>query len=220
GHLVADGEWSRTGDICGLYQGCRPPDWARRADRPHLGLLPAFVLRHPSSGHGHGFSVRTRREQAFRCPDHRRLGRGDRGDLGLSAGSAVMSVGESATPLGKVRGLGSAREGGEHWLSERVTSIALLLLGVWLIASLLLLPTLDLRTITEWLHAPTGAVPMALLIVIGFKHALDGMKVVVDDYVHEEGDRFTVNILLLFLAVGGGSLALFALARIAFGGTA
>jgi len=131
-----------------------------------------------------------------------------------------MSVGESATPLGKVRGLGSAREGGEHWLSERVTSIALLLLGVWLIASLLLLPTLDLRTITEWLHAPTGAVPMALLIVIGFKHALDGMKVVVDDYVHEEGDRFTVNILLLFLAVGGGSLALFALARIAFGGTA
>jgi succinate dehydrogenase / fumarate reductase, membrane anchor subunit len=131
-----------------------------------------------------------------------------------------MSVGESATPLGKVRGLGSAREGGEHWLSERVTSIALLLLGVWLIASLLLLPTLDLRTITEWLHAPTGAVPMALLIVIGFKHALDGMKVVVDDYVHEEGDRFTVNILLLFLAVGGGSLALFALARIAFGGAA
>ena len=51
-----------------------------------------------------------------------------------------MSLGDSATPLGKVRGLGSAREGGEHWLTERVTSIALLLLGTWLIASLLLLP--------------------------------------------------------------------------------
>ena len=58
-----------------------------------------------------------------------------------------MSLGDSASPLGKVRGLGSAREGGEHWLSERVTSIALLLLGVWLLASLLLLPALDLRTL-------------------------------------------------------------------------
>ena len=51
-----------------------------------------------------------------------------------------MSIGKSATPIGKVRGLGSAREGGEHWISERVTSIALLLLGIWLIASLLFLP--------------------------------------------------------------------------------
>jgi succinate dehydrogenase / fumarate reductase membrane anchor subunit len=131
-----------------------------------------------------------------------------------------MSLGESSTPLGKVRGLGSAGEGGEHWLTERVTSIALLLLGSWLIASLLLLPSLDQRTLIEWLRAPSGAVPMALLIVIGFKHALDGMKVVVDDYVHEEGNRFFLNILFLFLAVGGGALALFALARIAFGAVA
>ena len=128
-----------------------------------------------------------------------------------------MSLGNSATPLGKVRGLGSAREGGEHWLSERVTSIALLLLGFWLIASLALLPSLDQRTLVEWLRMPSAAVPMALLIVIGFRHALEGMKVVVDDYVHEEGNRFALNTLLLFLAVGGGALALFALARIAFG---
>ena len=131
-----------------------------------------------------------------------------------------MSLGESATPLGKVRGLGSAREGGEHWLTERVTSIALLLLGTWLLASLLLLPGLDRTTIIEWLRAPSGAVPMALLIIIGFKHALDGMKVVVDDYVHEPGNNFTVNLILLFLAVAGGALALFALARIAFGAAA
>jgi len=131
-----------------------------------------------------------------------------------------VSVGDSATPLGRVRGLGSAREGGEHWLTERVTSIALLLLGVWLIASLLLLPKLDQRTLVEWLRAPSGAVPMALLIVIAFKHGLDGMKVVVDDYVDDEGGRFAWNTLLLFLAVGGGALALFALARIAFGAVA
>ena len=131
-----------------------------------------------------------------------------------------MSVGDSATPLGHVRGLGSAREGGEHWLTERVTSIALLLLGVWLVASLLFLPSLDQRTLLEWLRAPSGAVPMALFVIVGFKHALDGMKVVVDDYVHDEGNRFFVNTLLLFLAVAGAALALFALARIAFGAQA
>jgi succinate dehydrogenase / fumarate reductase, membrane anchor subunit len=128
-----------------------------------------------------------------------------------------MSVGESSTPIGKVRGLGSARHGGEHWLTERVTSIALLLLGIWLLASLLLLPRLDQRTVIEWLHAPSGAIPMALLIVVGFRHALDGVKVSVDDYVHEEGSRFVINLLLLFLAVAGGAMALFALARIVFG---
>jgi succinate dehydrogenase / fumarate reductase membrane anchor subunit len=131
-----------------------------------------------------------------------------------------MSLGDSATPLGKARALGSAREGGEHWLSERVTSIALLLLGTWLIASLLILPDLHQQTLVEWLRAPSGAVPMALFIVIAFRHALDGMKVFVDDYVHEEGNRFAVNIVLLFLAVAGGALSLYALATIAFGGAA
>jgi succinate dehydrogenase / fumarate reductase membrane anchor subunit len=129
-----------------------------------------------------------------------------------------MSLGESSTPLGKVRGLGSAGEGGEHWLSERVTSVSLLLLGTWLVASLVMLPGLDQHTLSEWLRAPSGAVPMILFVIIGFKHALDGMKVVVDDYVHDEGNRFASNLILLFLAIGGAALALFALATIAFGG--
>ena len=131
-----------------------------------------------------------------------------------------MSRGESATPLGHVRGLGSAHQGGEHWLTERVTSIALLFLGTWLLASLLLLPTLDQRTFIEWLHAPSGAIPMALFVIIGFRHALDGVKVVIDDYVHDEGPRFAWNTLMLFLAVAGGAIALFAVARVAFGNVA
>lgn len=131
-----------------------------------------------------------------------------------------MSRGDSATPLGRVRGLGSAHHGGEHWLTERVTSIALLFLGVWLVASLLLLPKLDQRTLIEWLHSPSGAIPMALLIIVGFRHALDGVKVVIDDYVHQEGSRFAWNVIMLFLAIGGAAIALFALARIAFGDTA
>ena len=131
-----------------------------------------------------------------------------------------MSLGDSSTPIGKVRGLGSAHHGGGHWLTERVTSIALVVLGIWLVVSLLLLPKLDQRTLLDWLHAPSGAIPMALLIVIGFRHALDGMKVFIDDYVHEPGRNFAINTLLLFLAVAGGAIALFALARIAFGAVA
>jgi succinate dehydrogenase / fumarate reductase membrane anchor subunit len=131
-----------------------------------------------------------------------------------------MSLGNSSTELKKVRGLGSAGEGGEHWIGERVSSVALLLLGAWLIASLLMLPALDHATVTEWLRSPWGAVPMALFIVTAFWHGLDGMKVVVDDYVHEPGNNFALNTLLLFLAVGGAALALFALAKIAFGAAA
>lgn len=128
-----------------------------------------------------------------------------------------MSIGKSATPLGQVRGLGSAREGGDHWISERVTSAALLLLGTWLLASLLFLPDLGQRTLAEWLRSPAGAVPMALFVLVAFRHALDGMKVIIDDYVESESGRFALNTLFIFLAVGGAALALFALGKIAFG---
>jgi succinate dehydrogenase / fumarate reductase membrane anchor subunit len=65
---------------------------------------------------------------------------------------------------------------------------------------------------------PSGAVPMALFVIMAFWHALHGMKVIVDDYVHDAGNNFAINTLLLFAAVGGAALALFGLAKIAFGG--
>ena len=110
--------------------------------------------------------------------------------------------------------------GGEHWIRERLTSAALLLLGLWFVLSLLLLPRFDRLTLTEWLRAPSGAVPMALLIVVGFIHSVDGLKTVVDDYVHDEGNRLLVHGILTFAGIGGGALALFSLARIAFGAAA
>jgi succinate dehydrogenase / fumarate reductase membrane anchor subunit len=131
-----------------------------------------------------------------------------------------MSLGKSATPIGKAQGLGSAQSGVHHWMTDRVTSIALLFLCTWLLASLLFLPKLDQNTLMEWLRAPSGAIPMALLVIVGFKHGLDGLKVVVDDYVHEPGNNFALNTFFLFLAVGTGAIALYALAGIAFGGVA
>jgi len=128
-----------------------------------------------------------------------------------------MSQGKSATPLGKVKGLGSAHHGGGHWLEERFTSVALVVLTLWLLFSLLMLPDLTFAILKEWLSSAWGAIPMALLIITAFKHGLDGLKVSVDDYVHDEGNRIATHFALTMAAVAGGSVALFALARIVFG---
>lgn len=131
-----------------------------------------------------------------------------------------MSLGESATAIGKVTHTGASGHGGEHWLREKVLSAGLVLLGAWFIASIVLLPSLDQRTVVQFLREPYGAVPMALFVIASFRHAYDGLKVVIDDYVHDEGNRFALNTLVYFLAIGGGALALFALAKIVFGAAA
>ena len=128
-----------------------------------------------------------------------------------------MTITTSSTPLGQVRGTGSAGHGGEHWLRERMTSAASLLLGLWLVVSLLLLPSFDRPILLEWLRMASGAVPMALLVVISFIHSVDGLKTVVDDYVHDESSHALLHGILTFAGIGGASLALFSLAKIAFG---
>ena len=72
-----------------------------------------------------------------------------------------MGRGKSASPLAKVRGLGSSGEGGEHWLTERFTSVVLVLLSAWLLGALLTLPDLGYATLRAWLATPLAAVPMA-----------------------------------------------------------
>jgi len=128
-----------------------------------------------------------------------------------------MSAQDSSTPLGQVRGLGSSHHGGGHWLRERLTSAALLLLGIWLIASLVMLPSLDRATLAEWLKSASAFVPMFLFVVTVFVHAIDGLKVVVDDYIHDAGNNLAVNGLIMFAGIGGGAWALFSLLKIAFG---
>jgi succinate dehydrogenase / fumarate reductase membrane anchor subunit len=122
----------------------------------------------------------------------------------------------TSTPLGRVRGTGSAREGAEHWWHERLSSVALLMLFVWLIVSLLRLPALDYRGVTEWLRDPLAAVPMLLLVAATFWHLKMGMQVIIEDYVHDEGNKFLSILLLNFAAVAGAAFALFAVLKIAF----
>ena len=126
----------------------------------------------------------------------------------------------SETPLARVRGYGSAREGAEHWWHERLSSLATLLLFVWLGVSLLRLPSYDHGMISDWLSSPLAAVPMLLLVVATFWHVRLGLQVIVEDYVHDEGGKLFWTMLIGFACVLGASFALFAVLKIALGGGA
>jgi len=123
------------------------------------------------------------------------------------------------TPLGRVRGLGSAKSGAHHWWLERLTSVSTLILFLWFLVSLARLPGLDHQTVTQWLASPLAAVPMLLLAVSLFWHAKLGLIVVVEDYVHEEGGRLFWVVVINFLAILGAALAAFSILKIALSGS-
>jgi succinate dehydrogenase / fumarate reductase, membrane anchor subunit len=127
---------------------------------------------------------------------------------------------ESETPLAHARGLGSAREGAEHWWHERLSSVSTLVLFVWFAVSLLRLPDLGYAAVAEWLREPVNATAMLLLIVSSFWHGKLGLQVFFEDYVHDEGNKTIMLMLLNFAAYAGAGLALFSVLKIALGGGA
>ena len=122
------------------------------------------------------------------------------------------------TPLGRVRGLGSAKEGTAHWWAQRLTAIALVPLVLWFAVSLIVLTGADHATVAAWLRDPVAAVLMLLLILAGFHHAQLGMQVVIEDYVHSEGLKLALVTTVRFAAVALGIGAAFSVLKIAIGG--
>lgn len=125
----------------------------------------------------------------------------------------------SSTPLGRVRGLGSAKEGVHHWWNQRLTAGANLLLMVWLLVSIARLTGYDYASIRVWLSSAWVAVPMALLIISTFYHFRLGLQVVIEDYQHDE-TRIVWMILLNLFTFTLGGVALFAILKVAFTGAA
>lgn len=126
----------------------------------------------------------------------------------------------SGTRVGRVRGLGSAKHGVQHWIVQRITAMGNLVLVLWLIASLVYLPGLDYGAVTGWLAQPLVAVPMMLMLVSVFWHLKLGLQVLIEDYLHEEGTKLFALLLLNFYAIGGAALGIFSIAKIAFTGAA
>jgi succinate dehydrogenase / fumarate reductase, membrane anchor subunit len=122
------------------------------------------------------------------------------------------------SPIGRVLGLGAAREGFSHWWLQRVTSVALVLLGLWFVYALLRMPTFQHEFVVAWIAMPLNAVLLLLLIGTLVYHSQLGVQVVVEDYVHHHGLKIATMMLLTFAHVAVAALATFAVLRIAFGG--
>ena len=120
------------------------------------------------------------------------------------------------TPLGRVLGLGSAKDGTGHWWVQRLSAVALIPLTLWFAVALVALPDFSHVSLTELLAAPLNGALMILLVGVVVYHSHLGVQVVVEDYV--QGLLKVVTLVLLTLAhVALGVTGILAILRVAFG---
>ena len=120
------------------------------------------------------------------------------------------------SPLGQVRGLGSAKNGTHHWWAQRVTAVALVPLTLWFVFALAFNVGGDFAAMQAWLAAPYNAILMLLLIVATFHHLHLGVQVVIEDYIHAEGAKIA---MMMVVKLGSFALAVaagFAVLKVAF----
>ena len=121
------------------------------------------------------------------------------------------------SPLARARGLGAAHNGTHHWWIQRLTSVALAPLFLWLAFSLASLATADHAMATAWLRSPINAVLMLALIATMFHHMQLGLEVVIEDYVHSHIRKFVALIAVKYGTALLAIAAVFAVLKVAFG---
>jgi succinate dehydrogenase / fumarate reductase membrane anchor subunit len=123
---------------------------------------------------------------------------------------------DAAQALSKVLGHGSAHEGVHHWRAQRLTAIALALLGSWLVVSLVLLPDFSFGEVRVWASSLWNATLLALFVGAACWHSQLGVQVVVEDYV-QGWLRPAALVLSGFFHILLAGLSLLAIVRIALG---
>jgi succinate dehydrogenase / fumarate reductase, membrane anchor subunit len=117
--------------------------------------------------------------------------------------------------IGTVRGLGAAKSGTHHWWMQRMTAVGMLLLGIFVVASLAQGVAGTHAAFVAWLAQPWVAVLMGLFVVTLFYHVRLGLQVFIEDYVHDHGNKYAALIALTFFCVLGAAMGLFAILKIA-----
>jgi succinate dehydrogenase / fumarate reductase membrane anchor subunit len=123
------------------------------------------------------------------------------------------------SPLGRVLGTGSAKEGVHHWWLQRLTSIALVPLTIWFVVSLLSLPSFEHVTVISWMAQSWTALLLILFILAATWHSQLGLRVVVEDYVHG-GSKTLTLVVITFIHALVAAASVFAVLKVAFGGAA
>lgn len=121
------------------------------------------------------------------------------------------------TSLGRVRGLGSAKHGSDHWWLQRLTALALIPLGFWLVGSLVSQVGADHAAFKSWLATPGRSVAMVLFLFAAFYHMKLGIQVIIEDYVQSHW-HLVLQILNTFVCVLLGTASIFAVLKLALGG--
>ena len=127
-----------------------------------------------------------------------------------------MSDKQLRSPLGRVMGLGSAKEGVAHWWAQRLTAVALIPLVLWFVIALIGLTGADRAAVIAWLHMPVPAIATVLMLIAVFYHMALGIQVMVEDYIHSEWLKITALVLNKFVAFVLAAAGIFAVLRIAF----
>jgi succinate dehydrogenase / fumarate reductase, membrane anchor subunit len=121
------------------------------------------------------------------------------------------------SPLGRAVGLGSAKEGVDHWWAQRITAVALVPLSLWFVSSVIGLVGADLELVQNWVSQPLPAILLILLLIATFYHASLGLQVVIEDYVHTELVKLGLIVLLRLLCFGFAVAGIFAVVSVALG---
>jgi succinate dehydrogenase / fumarate reductase membrane anchor subunit len=122
------------------------------------------------------------------------------------------------TALGRVRGLGSAKEGVNHWWMQRLTAVAQIPLMIWFVISLADISGADHASIIAWLEQTHVAVLTILLVFSLYFHAKLGLQVVIEDYISSESRKVIVLTAVKFALILFGTATVFSVLKIAFGG--